>query len=164
MIKTDHDASGRCYRIILTANASMTPRQMRVVLGCVLLFLCTVGMGFLLLGAWPVLPFAGLEWWLLAWCMKKTLDSSRQQEVITLSDGVLTWEKGHSTPEVSQRFQCAWVALEWSTPDNRNHPRRLYLRSHGRKVETGSFLVEGEREALASELSRLLSDNQKLSP
>ncbi len=159
MIKTEYDALSRRYQIILTANASMTPRQMHVVLGCVLFFLGTTGFVFLTLGAWPVLPFAGLEWLLLAYCMRRTLDGCSLQEVITLSGDVLVWEKGRAKPEVSQRFQRAWVALEWSRPDNRHHPCRLYLRSHGRKVEIGSFLIEGEREALASELSRLLSDH-----
>ncbi|MGI9213819.1 MAG: DUF2244 domain-containing protein [Methylococcaceae bacterium] len=161
MIKTEHDAVAGHYRIVLTANASMTQAQSRVFLAAALAFLLGTGVAFAMLGAWPVLPFAGLEWLLLAYGMKKTLDQTGIQEVLTLSDGSLLWERGRIKPEVSTRFPCAWLVLEWSRPDNRNHPRRLFLRSHGHKLEVGSFLTDDEREILALTLGQLLTDHQK---
>ncbi len=161
MIKTEQGVPGRQHRIILTANASMTARQMHFFLAIALLFLGMTATGFVMLGAWPVLPFAGLEWLLLAYCMRKTLDRNALREVITLADDVLIWEQGRLEPERSLRLQSAWVALEWGESRNRNHARRLFLRSHGRRTEIGAFLTEDERETLAATLTRLLSDNQK---
>lgn len=106
MIKTEYDALSRRYQIILTANASMTPRQMHVVLGCVLFFLGTTGFVLLTLGAWPVLPFAGLEWLLLAYCMRRTLDGCSLQEVITLSGDVLVWKGSRETRGQSTLSAC----------------------------------------------------------
>lgn len=160
MIKTEHDALTGHDRIVLTANASMTQPQTVVFLAVVLACLLGLGVAFAMLGAWPVLPFAGLEWLALAYGMKKTLDQTGIQEVLTLSNGTLIWERGRIRPETSTRFPCAWLVLEWSRPDNRNHPRRLFLRSHGQRLEVGSFLTDDEREILAQTLGQLLTDHQ----
>lgn len=160
MITTEHDAGTGQSRIVLTANRSLTRRQAYLFLAVALLFMGTIAVAFSVLGAWPILPFAGLEWLLLAFGMKWTLDRNSMQEVITLLDDALLWEKGRVEPELSCRFLRAWVAVDWTRPDNRNHPNRLYLRSHGRKVEIGSFLTDTEREELALELVKILSDNR----
>jgi uncharacterized membrane protein len=119
-----------------------------------------IGIAFTLLGAWPVLPFAGLEWLLLAVCMRWSLHRNAIQEVITLTDGILLWEQGRERPERHYQFHRAWVALDWVRPDNRHYPKRLFLRSHGRKLEIGSFLTDSERETLALELTKILSDDK----
>lgn len=160
MITTEHDAASGLRRIVLRANASLTVREVHRILAVILLFMGMIGVFFTRLGAWPVLPFAGLEWLLLAICMKWTLARNAMQEVITLADGLLLLERGKVKPEQTYRFHCAWVALEWVRPDNRHHPNRLFLRSHGRSVEIGSFLTDSEREALAQELKKMLFDDR----
>lgn len=160
MIKTEHDATTGSFRLTLQPNASLTARESRLIVAVILCGMGTIGVIFAMLGAWPVLPFAGLEWLLLAWCMNRRLQVGAVREVITLSDNHLLWERGRDKPESSRSLQPAWVALDWVRPDNRNHPGRLYLRSHGRRLEIGSFLTENERETLAAELKKLLSDNR----
>ncbi len=108
-------------------------------------------------GAWLVLPFAGLEWLLLAYCLHLSLNDSAQQEVITISDAMVKVEKGRDRPEQVYRFQRAWVMLNCVQSPIKGRPSRLSLRLHGKEVEIGRFLLEPERQALARELKVLLN-------
>jgi uncharacterized membrane protein len=111
---------------------------------------------FAAMGAWLVLPFSGLEWLLLAYCLRLSLKQSAQREVITIDDALIKIEKGRGRPEQTYKFQRAWVVLDWIESPIRGRPSRLSLRLHGKEVEIGRFLVESEREALARELKVML--------
>ena len=62
----------------------------------------------------------------------------------------------HAFPSGEQRarFQPYWVRLGWK-PGNGH--RRLMLGSHGREIEIGAFLGDGEREQLHQRLELLLA-------
>lgn len=152
MVVTDLDERTGERRIVLRPNASLSRRQMRLLLAFMALLMGGIAAVFVQAGAWLVLPFSGLEWLLLAYCLRLSFRDSSFCEVITITDSLVSVEKGRHKPEQSWRFQRAWVALDLVRPTRRGHPSHLHLRLHGKCVEIGRFLVEDERRALAREL------------
>ncbi len=158
MVEAEHDAeTGGKTTIILRPNGSLNRRQGWALLAFCAVLMGTVGAVTAAFGAWLVLPFSGLEWLLLAYCLRLSLRQSAQREVITITDAQVLVEKGRGHPEQSYTFQRAWVTLAWIEPPIRGRPSRLALRLHGKEVEIGRFLVESERQALAKDLKILLS-------
>ena len=142
---------------MLSANGSMSGRQVAAFLCAAGLLMGTIAFGFAVLGLWLVLPFSGAEWVLLAYAFKLSLESTAVREVLTIGDSFVVLERGRIALKPVHRFQRAWLVLDWIKPKYRGHPSRLILRSHGREVEVGGFLAESEREMLVHELRRLLS-------
>ena len=65
-----------------------------------------------------------------------------------------------SEASLSRQFDRAWARVELSHSPRRWYPSRLSITSHGRFVELGHFLTNGEREALASELINAIEKNR----
>ena len=58
---TPEGDTGEGLRVIVRPNRTLTLRGMTVLFVGLTLVVLTIGIGFTLAGAWPVLPFAGLE-------------------------------------------------------------------------------------------------------
>lgn len=157
MVEAEHDARTGERRFILSANGSMSRRQVMAFLSVAGLIMAGIGLGFSALGLWLVLPFSGAEWLLLAYAFHASLHDARLREVLTIDATMVRLERGRSGPEQVYRFHRAWLTLEWKRPEYFAHPSRLLLRSHGREVEVGGFLAEPEREELIRELRQILS-------
>lgn len=101
--------------------------------------------------------FAILELSVLALCLRLVwLRAGRCEEVIIGPDAVrlrLSDRRG----AVEFRFHPSWVRLQEQAPTRRGHPRKLYLGSHGKRVELGTFLSDEERGELARRLAGLLA-------
>jgi len=156
MVESQQDDAGGERRLILKPNASLTRREAGYVLLAVALVMASIAGGFATLGLWPVLPFSGAEWLLLAYCFRLSFKASAVREVITITDATISLEKGRNRAEETYRFQRAWVSLDWVKPAIPGHPSSLFFRLHGKAIEIGGFLAESEREALARELRQIL--------
>ncbi|BBL73376.1 hypothetical protein MishRS11D_04740 [Methylomagnum ishizawai] len=160
MVESEQDDSGGGRRLILRPNASLSRRDARRLLFAAALVMAGIAIGFASLGLWPVLPFSGAEWLLLAYCFRLGFKASALQEVITVTEATVLLEKGRNQPEQTYRFQRAWVALDWVKSPIPGHPSSLFLRLHGKAIEIGRFLAESERERLAHELRQILRDGK----
>lgn len=156
MIETETDVAAGTRRIVLKPNRSMTVVQARILVTVVALAMGSIGLFFVSLGAWPVLPFSGAEWLALAYCLRLGLRQSAKREVISVTEGFVRIESGQHRPERTHEFQRAWVSLHRVRSKVPGHPSKLYFRLHGKSVEIGGFLVESEREMLALELQKVL--------
>ncbi|MEM7406069.1 MAG: DUF2244 domain-containing protein [Pseudomonadota bacterium] len=111
-----------------------------------------VALGFTFMGYWPILPFAGMELMLLAAALYLTARQAGRREVIKLKADVIEVERGRSAPEETWSAQRAWTQVRLVKSRYRLHPSRLVIRAHGKEIEVGSFLIEEERERLATAL------------
>lgn len=132
----------------LWPNRSLDPRHFWwAVAGVAVLFLL-LGIRFLLLGAWPILPFMALDLVLLAWALRASYRSGQASERLILDDRALRIERigplGERRRLVLEPL-AARVELE-TFPDSRN---RLWLRARHQRVAIGSFLSAAERVELA---------------
>lgn len=110
---------------------------------------------FSFFGAWPVLPFAGLELAFLWWALRRLESGADDFERITLESGQLTIETRRGALLERHEFQPYWARLQYFKPPGQNI-HRLLIRSHGRELELGSLLTEEQKMALAEELKQNL--------
>ena len=156
MVDSEQDAITGEKRLILRPNAALTGRQISWFLAGTALVMGGIAGSFAVLGLWPILPFSGAEWLLLAYCFRLSFRQSSVCEVITVTETSVVVERGRGRPEETYRLQRAWVSLDWARPEVKGRPSRLSLRLYGKRIEIGRFLAESEREALARELKIIL--------
>lgn len=115
-----------------------------------------VGLAFALAGAWLVLPFLGLEILVLLVALRLNLRKGNALEAINLSRSALTvrqvdpWGR-----QMQYTFPPQW--LQVNLVQRRSQTAELELRSHGRSLTIGRFLLPHDRIALAQALRRELS-------
>jgi len=114
------------------------------------------GIAFVLLGAWPVCGFFGLDVALVYVAFRVSYRSARQHEILRLTDTDFDVERVSVYGERRRwRFQPFWLRIvleEKSAEEN-----RLMLTSHGRSVVLGSFLGPAQRRDLAGALKAALA-------
>jgi uncharacterized membrane protein len=128
-------------------NDSLNSTGRNLVFGLIFAVSIGIACAFAALGAWLILPFAGLEMGVLYWALRAIERRSKDYERIAI-DGdrirVEICETGRARSHALSRYWAQVVV----TRDG----ARLALRSHGREVEIGRHLDNGQRLALAREL------------
>jgi uncharacterized membrane protein len=110
---------------------------------------------FLLRGAWPVMPFMGLDVALLGWAFRASRIAARREEHVTLTPSALRIVRlAPRKPPSETILNPYWVRVELDEPAEPASP--LILRSHGRALRLGAFLPPRERESFAGALRRAL--------
>ena len=141
MVEQLSECEGDCF--LLTPNRSMNWRgNIRIWLAAVLLSL-VISTGMLLAGAWPVLPFAGLELTALAAAFYYTSRQCQRREVLTFAPELIRLEKGLTQKEreweLPRRHTRVWQDEEISLAPflNIDDTKELVaiLERHGLRVE-----------------------------
>ena len=110
------------------------------------------GIAFLLMGAWPVFGFLGLDVLVIYWAFRVNFRRAAATEEITVTPSELRVRR------VSHRGHVAeWVLNPlWVQLDQKVHAEfgieRLYLVSRGRRVSIGNFLGADEKASFAKAL------------
>ena len=94
MVELDIDDTTQTGQIVLRPNASGTWRFNLYLLYTLMIVSGTVSVGFLIAGAWMILPFSIIEMGALAACMFYCNRQCHRQEVITVSDDLVSIEQG----------------------------------------------------------------------
>jgi uncharacterized membrane protein len=117
------------------------------------LFIVSVGIAgaFAILGAWLILPFAGLEMLGLYLAFRYVDRHAADFERIAIAGDRVQVEQFEAGRAMSYEFNRCWAQVVASPGGG-----RLALRSHGREVEIGHHMNDDERLALARELGRQL--------
>lgn len=143
------------YKIIARPNNSLSSEgsvKLLAVLGCLALI---VAIGFTHIGAWLVLPFAGLELVAFALAFYHIRVHSADFESITIEGDQVLVEKKYSRQVSSAVFQRYWTQV--SVKESSNGKNALMIGSHGREVEFGKHFIDDEqRFVLAQELKKKL--------
>ncbi len=141
--------------VVIRPNRSLSPRGMVVLFAGLATFAMTLGIGFSLVGAWPVLPFSGLEVAVAGAALYGLYRHADDHELIIM-DGdhvtVIQYRGGRERTDVFQRY---WVKVTLERY-GRWHPSRLKLGSHGRFIVIGAGVGEDERQTLSARLNEAL--------
>jgi uncharacterized membrane protein len=132
------------YSITARPNCSLSPAGTLCAF-CIIAFVTlAVALAFTLLGAWPILPFAGLELLILWFCFRHIWRHAHDYERLTIDDHKVIVEKHDPTCDSHVELNGYWAAvvLEFM-PDG--DCRRLALRSHGKEIEFGRLLNSEEK-------------------
>jgi uncharacterized membrane protein len=106
------------------------------------------GIGFVSIGAWPVIGFFGLDVALVYLAFRLNYRSARQTETLRLAGDAFTVERvGVRGERRSWQFQPFWLRIVIEErPDASN---RLLVASHGRSLVIGDFVSPATRRELA---------------
>jgi uncharacterized membrane protein len=110
------------------------------------------GIAFLLMGAWPVFGFFGLDVLVIWWAFRVNFRRAAATEEITVTPSELRVRRvSHRGHVVEWVLNPLWVQL-----DQQVHAEfgieRLYLVSRGRRVSIGNFLGADEKASFAKAL------------
>ena len=150
------EAKPAALDITLRPHRSLDGAGLKVVLGAVLLSNLMVAALFWALKAWPVFGFLGLDVALVFWAFAHNNRMARAHEHIVIEGDEVTLTRNNARGQTRRSFNRRWlrVHLEWD--EARELVGRLFLISHGKRTEVGSFLGAEEREALAEVLHAAL--------
>lgn len=145
------------FRAILHPHRSLEPKGFLVLMLAIGSVSFVTGMAFLLMGAWPVMGFFGLDVLLVYIAFKLNYRAARAYELVELTPRTLTLTQvSASGKSRSFEFNPYWVRVLFTErPDGGNH---LKLTSHGRELEFGRLLNDEERADFAEALRRALDD------
>jgi uncharacterized membrane protein len=119
------------------------------------------GMFFLILGAWPVFGFFGLDVLLLYWAFRINYRSAAAYEVVTVTPFELRVRKVSHHGRVREwALNPLWVRLEKITIEDFGIDR-LLLVSRGKALQVASFLSPGEKASFAAALGNALADAKR---
>ncbi|HUL93091.1 MAG TPA: DUF2244 domain-containing protein [Burkholderiales bacterium] len=135
-------------------NCSISPRDLLSVLALASLVSLGIAIGFAFFGAWPILPFAGVEVLALATAFYLNGRHAADYERIALVEGRLLVEASDAGRIERHEFNPQWLRLE-----ERRFGRELHLmlRSRGNEFEIGRHLDTEQRASLAARMRRSLS-------
>lgn len=140
------------YVCIARRNNSLSSSERLLVFGFILLVSLGIAAGFsLIFGAWPILPFAGIEMAVLYGAFHYIDRHAADYERITIRGNTVSIEV-HEGGRTERREMNRHWARVMCAPDG----SRLTLRSHGFDVEVGRHLSESRRLDMARELTREL--------
>ena len=147
-------AGGETAEYVYTArrNNSLSSSGRRLVFGFILAVSLGIAAVFSFgLGAWPILPFAGLEMAVLYFAFRYMDRHAADYERITIDDRSVAVEVREGTHVNRLELSRYWAKIVCD-----EDRARLALRSHGREIELGRHLGEEQRLAMARELRREL--------
>jgi uncharacterized membrane protein len=143
------------FDAVLYPHRSLPPRGfllLMLVLGGVSF---AAGVSFVLIGAWPIFGYFGLDVLLVYIAFRASYRSARMHEWVRLTEHTLTVERvGRRGERRRWHFQPFWLRVVLEEQDETN---RLVLSSHGREVVVGGFLAPAERKNLAAALKEALT-------
>lgn len=154
-------AEGLAFDAVLTPHRSLGPLGFYLLMGFFACACLAVGIGFFIIGAWPVAGFLGLDVALLWLAFKLSYRSGLLSEHLRLSATLLTVRRILPSGRVREwRFQPYWLRVEMDDPPR--HDSHMTLASHGRRLTVGAFLNVTERLDLARALSAALDRLRRL--
>jgi uncharacterized membrane protein len=140
------------FSALLTPHRSLNRTGFLVLMGFVCAISFAAGLAFLLMGAWPVLGFFGLDVLAIYWAFRINFRSARASEEITVTPSELRVRRvSHRGHVVEWVLNPLWVRLD-QKGDAEFGIERLYLVSKGRHVSIGSFLGPDEKASFAKAL------------
>ncbi len=162
MVSASCDSNGNICRVIAEPDRSLNPHQTLWFLASISFVVLSIALGFALIGAWLVLPFAGIELVALALALylsqargiaRETVHIDAVEVAVSRVRAVLGADRRE---EPVARFPTAWLRVRRGAGRGW-YPRRLFIGASGRWVELGGFLTEEQRKRFGDEIEARLA-------
>jgi uncharacterized membrane protein len=143
------------FERVLLPHRSLPSRGFHLLMLILGLISLAVGIGFVSIGAWPVMGFFGLDVLLVYVAFRLNYRSARRSETIRLAGDAFTVERVDVRGQRRMwRFQPFWLRVileeqgdEWN---------RLLVASHGRSLVIGDIVTPAIRRELAASIREAL--------
>ena len=149
-------AQPELFSALLTPHRSLNRAGFLVLMGFLSAVSFAAGLAFLLMGAWPVLGFFGLDVLAIYWAFRINFRDAKATEEIRVTPSELRVRRvSHRGHVVEWVLNPVWVQL-----DQKCHAEfgieKLYLVSRGRRVSVARFLGADEKASFAKALMAAL--------
>lgn len=150
----DADAPLFCAR--LTPHRSLSRGGFLALMGFLTVVSFAAGVVFLMMGAWPVFGFFGLDVLIVYWAFRANFRSAAATEDILVTPYEIRVRRvSHRGHVVEWTLNPLWVQLE-RKEDDEFGIEKLYLVARGRRLSVGGFLGPDEKASFASALQAAL--------
>src|ERR1700758_1069191 len=151
------DAEPVLFSVRLTPHRSLNRTGFVLVMTFLSVISFATGIAFLLMGAWPVFGFLGLDVLGIYIAFRINFRRAQTCEQISVTPSALRLRRvSHRGHVVEWVFNPLWVSLDQERDDEYG-VERLYLASRGRRVAIGSFLSPEEKASFSKALLAALN-------
>lgn len=151
------DAERPVFAAVIRPHRSLGPQGARIVITCLCVSAVVSSIPFIVLGAWPVAGFFGLDIVALAIALRVNLKRGGAYEEVALSPVELLLRRvSHHGRATEWRLNPAWTRVERESDEDYGL-QRLTLVSGGTRVDIGGALSPPERESFAHALGEGLA-------
>jgi uncharacterized membrane protein len=145
------------FSAVLTPHRSLSASGFLVVMAAIGGLSFTAGVTFLILGAWPVFGFFGLDVLLVYLAFRINYRTATALEEISVTASELRVRKVTHRGQVTDwTLNPVWVRLDRETHEEFGL-QRLFLVSLGRRFPIATFLSPGEKASFATALATAIS-------
>jgi uncharacterized membrane protein len=151
-------AKDKTWSVTLYPHRSLTREGFIAIMAILVALNFIGGMMFLLVGAWPITGFMGLDVLLMWWAFRKNFADARRAERIEIKDDqVILQRYSPAGQKEVMEFNRRWLSVDLEFDDAREIVGRLLLKYRGVVTEIGSFLGAEERQSLSKALRLALA-------
>src|SRR5260370_4906613 len=156
-----HGAEPALFSAVVTPHRSLSDAGFLIVMAAVGGISFVAGTAFLLLGAWPVFGFFGLDVLLVYWAFRVNYRAAAAFEEVTVTACELRVRQVSHRGKASEwSFNPLWVRLE-REGDEEFGLERLFLVSRGRRLPIASLLGPKEKESFAAALGAAIGEAKR---
>lgn len=156
MVETSINENTGLAVIVLRPNNSASWRFNMLIVASLAFIAFCLSTYLALQGLWVVFPFAVLEIGFLFICLYLRLRANINTEVITFDEGSVVVERGCYHAEKTWKYHRMWAKIYVKKPVTRGYPKQIFIRSHGKELELGSFLNKKDKEILIKDLKHIV--------
>jgi len=157
----DRDTQPELFSALLTPHRSLNRTGFVAVMVFVSVVSFATGLAFLLMGAWPVLGFFGLDVLAIYLAFRINFRRARASEEILVTPSELRVRRvSHRGHVVEFVLNPLWVRLDQISHEEYGI-EKLYLVSKGRRVAIASFLGPEEKASFAKALLAALQATRR---
>ena len=150
-------AEPELFVALLTPHRSLNRTGFVVVMAFLSVVSFATGVAFLMMGAWPVFGFLGLDVLAIYVAFRVNFRRARACEQISVTPSALRLRRvSHRGHVVEWVFNPLWVRLDREADDEYGL-EHLYLTSRGKRVAIGSFLSPEEKASFSNALIAALN-------
>ncbi|MEO0574053.1 MAG: DUF2244 domain-containing protein [Pseudomonadota bacterium] len=154
------------YQFELTPNCALSAQQAVMFFSGVASVSLLIAFAFVLMGYWPILPFAGLELALLGWALKRNWDRGQTSEYVEIDAQDITLTRCDAAGDVVQtiRLPTPWTQVALIRDRRGVAGSELAFGQKGKWWVFGRFLVQQEKQALRRRITEVLRQIRHAAP
>ena len=150
------------FSAIITPHRSLSRSGFVIVMAVIAGLSLATGVAFLMMGAWPVLGFLGLQTALIYWAFHVNFRAAAAFEEVTVTPSELVVRNTNPLGQVVS----TWTANPlWTRLDRETHEDfgllQLFIVSGGRRQAVARHLAPHERESFASALAAAIGEARR---
>jgi uncharacterized membrane protein len=149
------------FSAVVTPHRSLSQAGFLIVIAAVGGISFVAGMVFLLLGAWPVFGFFGLDVLLVYWAFRANYRAAAAFEEVTVTASELRIRKVSHRGKASEwSFNPLWVRLDCESHEEFGI-EHLFVVSRGRRLPIASLLGPQEKKTFAHALGAAIGEAKR---